>query len=246
MWSRSSAFLIWAAAAAAAVFWMLRLWGASPQPPAHAQPAPVALVARADLTRVLGADPVAQPVVAEAPAAAADHSRFQLLGVIAAGAGGGAAGPSRAAGSGWATISVDGKPARTYRVGSVVDGASVLQKVAARGVDIGPRGGAPAVTLKLNALPAAATGKVGGNAGNAANVGMAPSGPPAPATLPGGGPGVPSFGLPGAMPGNRPGAPGAAAPSAGPPPAGAEGLAAASSEANAAVPTVRRPGLATR
>ncbi len=217
---------------------MLRLWGASPQPPAHAQPAPVALVARADLARVLGADPAVAPAVAETPAPAADQSRFQLLGVIAAGAGSGAAAPGRAAGPGWATISVDGKPARTYRVGSVVDGSSVLQKVVARGVDIGPRGGAPAVTLKLNALPAAAMGRMGGV--------PSPSGAPGPTALLGGVPGAPPFVLPGAVPGQRIGAPGAAAPVAGLPTAGAEGPATESAEVPGAVPTVRRPGLATR
>jgi general secretion pathway protein C len=72
-----------------------------------------------------------------------------LVGVIASGQ------------TGWATIAVDGKPPRTYRVGHVVDGSSVLQKVVARGVEIGPRGGAPEVSLQLAPPPAAATGRPG-------------------------------------------------------------------------------------
>jgi hypothetical protein len=56
---------------------------------------------------------------------------------------------------------VDGKPPRTFPVGSPVDGSSVLQKVSARGVEIGPRGGAPLVTLELSPLAPAATGRPG-------------------------------------------------------------------------------------
>lgn len=153
MWSRSSAFLIWAAAAAALLYWVLRLGGASPQPPAHALPASSTVVARGDLARVLGADPSAALTQVSSQAPSTEQARFQLLGVIAAGAAAGARAPA------WASISVDGKPARTYRVGSVVDGTSVLQTVAARGVEIGPRGGAPTVTLTLSALPAAQTAK---------------------------------------------------------------------------------------
>lgn len=153
MWAKSSAFLIWAAAAAGAVFWALRLLGASPEAPAHAQPAPLAPVVRADLARVLGADSVAPAAPSEpAPAPAADQGRFQLLGVIA---------PAGPGSPGWATLSVDGKPPRTFRVGHVVDGTRVLQKVSARGVDIGPKGAAPVISLQLSALPAASTGRPG-------------------------------------------------------------------------------------
>lgn len=158
MWAKGTAFLIWAAAAVAAVFWGLRVWGESPRPPAHAQPAPAAAVVSGDLTRVLGANPVAPVVAVDAVPPSPDQTRFQLLGVIAAAP---AAGAGRSAGPAWATISVDGKPPRTYRLGSVVEGSNVLQKVAARGVEIGPRGGAPAVTLQLTPPPAAATGRPG-------------------------------------------------------------------------------------
>jgi predicted pyridoxine 5'-phosphate oxidase superfamily flavin-nucleotide-binding protein len=60
-----------------------------------------------------------------------------------------------------ARMMVDGKPPRTFPVGSPVDGSSVLQKVSARGVEIGPRGGAPLVTLELSPLAPAATGRPG-------------------------------------------------------------------------------------
>jgi general secretion pathway protein C len=152
MLAKTSAFLIWAAVAGAAVFWGLHLSGSAPEAPAHAQPAPLATVVRSDLGRLLGPDPASPSAESQAPLAVAQQSRFQLLGVIAAGSGGSA---------GWATLAVDGKPPRTFRVGSAVDGSSVLQKVRARGVEIGPRGGAPVVTLQLSPLAPAATGRPG-------------------------------------------------------------------------------------
>ena len=188
MLAKTSAFLIWAAVAGAAVFWGLHLSGSAPEAPAHAQPAPLATVVRSDLGRLLGPDPASPSAESQAPLAVAQQSRFQLLGVIAAGSGGSA---------GWATLAVDGKPPRTFRVGSAVDGSSVLQKVRARGVEIGPRGGAPVVTLQLSPLAPAATGRPGG-AG------------PAPAAL---STGAAIGAVPGAAPGAVPGAvPGAEVP----------------------------------
>lgn len=230
MWAKGWAFLIWAAAAAAAAFWGLRVWGESPQPPAHALPAPAAAVASGDLTRVLGANSVAPAAVVDAAPPSADQARFQLVGVIAAGASGAS---GRSAGPAWATLSVDGKPARTYRVGSVVDGSYVLQKVAALGVEIGPRGGAPALTLNLAPPPAAATGRPGPTQNGAAPA--VPTPPPGMQTSPPVAPSPQSLVGPGLGPGSGP----AAGPVPGPPAAG-------DSEANPASTAVRRPGLATR
>ncbi len=196
MLAKTSAFLIWAAVAASAVFWGLHLTGSAPEAPPHAQPAPVATVVRSDLGRLLGPDPVLPSAAAVAPQAVAQQGRFQLLGVIATGTAGRA---------GWATLAVDGKPPRTFQVGSVVDGASVLQKVGARGVEIGPRGGAPEVTLQLSPLAPAATGRPGG-------VGPAPAAlnkpTPGNAGVPAGAvPGVVSGASPGLVPGTPPGTP---------------------------------------
>jgi general secretion pathway protein C len=236
MWTKGWAFLIWAAAAAAAAFWGLRVWGESPQPPGHALPAPAAAVVSGDLTRVLGANPAAPAPEVDAAPPSADQARFQLVGVIAAGASGAS---GRAAGPAWATLSVDGKPARTYRVGSVVDGSYVLQKVAARGVEIGPRGGAPALTLKLAPPPAAATGRPGMPAN-----GAAPAVPAAPATssmLPGmqAPPSLAPVPQPPVGSGLGSGAGSAAGSASGDPAAG-------NSETNPTSTAVRRPGLATR
>ena len=190
MLAKTSAFFIWAAVAASAVFWGLRLTGSAPEAPPHAQPAPVATVVRSDLGRLLGPDPALPSAAAVVPQAGAEQSRFQLLGVIAAGRAG------SAGREGWATLAVDGKPPRTFQVGSVVDGSSVLQKVGARSVEIGPRGGAPEVTLQLAPLAPAATGRPGG-------AGPAPAAwaKPAPGNA-GAAPGV----APGAPPGTAPGA----------------------------------------
>ena len=233
MWAKGWAFLIWAAAAAAAAFWGLRVWGESPQPPTHALPAPTAAVVSGDLTRVLGANPVAPAAVVDAAPPSADQARFQLVGVIAAGTSGNS---GRSAGPAWATLSVDGKPARTYRVGSVVDGSYVLQKVAARGVEIGPRGGAPALTLKLAPPPAAATGRPGSPAN-----GASPASPATSSMLPGM-QATPSMApVPQSPVGSGLGSgPGPAAGSA------SGGSVAGDSEANPTSTAVRRPGLATR
>jgi general secretion pathway protein C len=86
----------------------------------------------AAIARLLGATPAAAAPVATL------SSRFQLLGVVAEGDGGGAA-----------LIAVDGKPAKPYRVGAPVDENLVLQSVAPRRAVIGAGKGPPAVTLEL-------------------------------------------------------------------------------------------------
>jgi general secretion pathway protein C len=140
--------LVWAAVAAAALYWGLRLFARPIAVPPQAQLAEAAGVPRGDLTRLFGADaPVAQ---AAAPEPATD-ARFTLLGVVNPRA-------PQAAREGLALISVEGKPPRAYRVGAVVDGPHVLKSVSARGATLGPREGAPVISLDLPPLPAAATG----------------------------------------------------------------------------------------
>ena len=148
MSARLTAFVVWAAVAASAMFWLLRLVASSPSAPAHTVTVATATTARGDLARVLGAppQPVAGTPVANEPALA---SRFKLLGVAAPRQGGEQVGV--------ALIAVDGKPARGYRVGAPVDGPIVLQSVSARGASLGPTGAAPQLTLELPALPGPAT-----------------------------------------------------------------------------------------
>lgn len=144
MTTRWWAFGVWAVVAASAVYWALKLVKPAPAPQATVVAAAAAL--RGDLSRVLGAAPQeAGPV--EWP----ESSRFELLGVVA----------SRSAQSdGVALIAVDGKAPKAYRVGTSVDGDTVVQSVRQREVLLGPRGGEATVSLDLSAPPPASTGRL--------------------------------------------------------------------------------------
>ena len=141
--------LVWLLAAGSALFWGLRLFVAAPPLPQRTPVASAGPVVRADLTRLLGVD--SSPPVAQVAAEPAPDARFQLIGVVA---------PRNAAAAreGLALIAVDGKPAKAYRVGAVVDGENVLKSVAARGATLGPRDGAALVALNIAPPPPAATG----------------------------------------------------------------------------------------
>lgn len=140
---------VWALAAASAAYWGMRLF-VNPQPvPAHAKPVEASAAARGDLTRLFGAD--APPPAVDAQPEPAPDARFQLLGVVSPRS-------PQAAREGVALIAVDGKPARAYRVGAVVDGNNVLKTVNPRGATLGPRDGAALVALNLAPPPPAATG----------------------------------------------------------------------------------------
>jgi general secretion pathway protein C len=182
MLARLSAFVIWALVAASAVFWALRLFVVAPAAPAYAQPVGDASVARGDLTRLLGAAPVKTAAVAPV---AESSSRFRLLGIVAPTAG--SANGARRGGNGVALIAVDGKMPKAFAVGSAIDGELMLKSVTLRTVSIAPSAsGAPAITLELPPLAAAATGSL-----SAAPVGGAYVPPPtpvpayAPPTVPG-------------------------------------------------------------
>ena len=155
MLARLAAFFVWAMVATCVVYWSLKLLVRAPGAPAHSVAVTGATAVRGDLTRLLGASPVA-PVSALATAPQA--SRFRLHGVIAP-KGKPAAKPT---GQGVALISVDGKPPRAYAVGARVDSDLVLQSVSLRGASIGPAGGAASVNLEASPLQVAATGKLSG------------------------------------------------------------------------------------
>lgn len=164
MVARLLAFVIWAAVAAAATFWVLRMAVSAPAAPSHAVSVSDAVAVRGDLSRLLGSAAPAD-VVAEAPAIAPEMaSRFRLLGVVAPKS------PRRV--EGLALIAIDGKPARAYKVGAAVEGEMVLQMVHARGAALGVRGGPADLTLELPLLPAAATGRLP----NDASLGFNPQG----------------------------------------------------------------------
>jgi general secretion pathway protein C len=150
MKARLTAFVIWAAVAASAMFWILRLGASSPAAPSHTVAVSAAATPRGDLTRVFGAAPVRSQSGADGSVQTPLSSRFKLLGVAAPRQGGDRVG--------LALIAVDGKPARGYVVGAAVDGDLLLQSVHARGAKLGARDAAPQVTLELPPLIPAATG----------------------------------------------------------------------------------------
>lgn len=129
-------FVLWALVAASAVYWGLKFTarsGGIPSVPAAARvPAPADPVA---VARLLGASPAA---AAQSPVASL-ASRFTLVGVVASRSHVGAA-----------LISVDGKAAKPFRVGSAVDDRLLLQSVESRRAILAETTSGPAVvTLEL-------------------------------------------------------------------------------------------------
>jgi general secretion pathway protein C len=146
MSSRWTGFFVWALVAASAAFWGLKIFSATRPVPPGAQ-APQAVAANGPMERLFGA------VLVPTAAAAQVHpesERFQLVGVIAA--------PDGAAGSGFAVVTIDAQPARTYPVGRVLDGNTTLLAVTKRGAEFGPSGGPTAFSLQLPDPAPAETG----------------------------------------------------------------------------------------
>ena len=142
MATRLLSFAIWAVVAVSAVFWLTRLLVRADAAPAHAVTVNAnAVVAAADLSRLLGATRTAAPDAAPEPAA---DARYKLIGVVA---------PRSAAAAGLALIAVDNKPPRPVSLGGVVDGSLVLLAVNHRRAELGPAGGAATVRLELPAVP---------------------------------------------------------------------------------------------
>ncbi len=152
MLSRFFALLIWAAVALSVAFWGLRWFGQSMSVPPGTASATMDNSLRGDVSKLLSGP--AQPVddVAAPAQQAALAGRLQLLGVVAPRQEGGRAGV--------ALLVLDGKPARAYRLGQVVDGELVVQTISQRQVQIGAQGGPAAVSLDMPLMPAAATGSL--------------------------------------------------------------------------------------
>lgn len=139
-WPRGVSFVLAALAAASASFWALKVSAVNTATsvPAAAIAGPV-VIDIASVARALGGGSGATPVVAPSASLA---SRFAMQGVLA---------DQNSAGA--ALISVDGKPAKPYRVGDVVEDGLVLQSVQGRRAGLGQAGGGSAVlTLELPAL----------------------------------------------------------------------------------------------
>jgi general secretion pathway protein C len=132
---RIATFVVALLLAASVVFWVLR-WpvrdaGMALPLPAANQDMPA--LSASTVTRLLGALPAAADNAAVPDAG----SRFALTGVVALGAG-----------RGVALVSIDGKPAKPYRIGSQLEEGWVLQSVAARSVALGAEATGP-VRLQL-------------------------------------------------------------------------------------------------
>jgi general secretion pathway protein C len=124
MASRLAAMIVWAAAAASAVFWGYRLFvKALPVPPQAALVETGVPPVGGDLTRLFGA-PAAEALAAEEAVPPAD-ARFKLVGVVA---------PGRGQRGGLALISVDGKAPRAVGIGGMVEGDLALVSVSHRRV----------------------------------------------------------------------------------------------------------------
>jgi general secretion pathway protein C len=180
MLARLAAFILWALVSGCVVYWSLKLLVRAPAAPAHSVAAVVGASVRGDLTRLLGAAPVASVAPTVVSAAA---SRFRLHGVMAPKM----AGAAKPSAQGVALISVDGKSPRAYAVGARIDSNLVLQSVSMRSAAIGPADGPASVKIEVPALPPPSVGKLSTlGALPAVTSEMPPAGasPPASPTLP--------------------------------------------------------------
>lgn len=136
-WPRLVTFLLAALAALSAVYWGLRWPAPAAGPAAYAMPEEAVAQDGQALARLLGQVATAGPVASVA-------SRYVLTGVLAGPGPGGAA-----------LIAVDGKPAKPYRVGSLVADNLFLQSVSGRRAVLAAGAGstAPALVLEMTPLP---------------------------------------------------------------------------------------------
>lgn len=144
-WLRIATFLVAALAAASATYWVLK-WTA---PAATSQTAAVIFSSPAQtdpqvVARLLGGGQTGLAAAPGRSGAAVDSvaSRFKLTGVV-----------TQRAQGGYALISIDGQPARPYRVGARVNDALVLHSVAPRSAALAASLDAPvSLTLDLPKL----------------------------------------------------------------------------------------------
>ena len=154
---------VWASAGLAASFWALRFTGSSAAVPSATMALePAAAGQPADLAIVFGPPPAPAPTASAAvgstPKAVDPAARFALVGVVAG-----------RANAGVALISIEGKAARPYAVGSRIDSSYTLKSVARKSATLvpsvqpdaaftlelaAPGSPAPASTTPLAAVPA--------------------------------------------------------------------------------------------
>jgi len=137
-WLRLSTFVLAALAAASATVWVLKL-SAQAVPVQTIAPAPaLALSDPQAMARSLGGGSNAASALGASIAAPLSH-RFKLMGVV-----------SQPAHKGYALISVDGKPAKPFRVGALLEEGLMLQSVSPRSATLAPsREASASATLEL-------------------------------------------------------------------------------------------------
>lgn len=151
MASRIFAFILWAAVAASLAYWGLRWLAPATGVPASATSVKLGGHIQSDYRRLFVAqsDQAATGAPTADPGAAAQLiSRLRILGAVA----------SAGTGGGVALMSIDGKPPRAVRVGSVIDGDMVLLALNQRQAEIGPAAGPALARVDLPVLPPPATG----------------------------------------------------------------------------------------
>ncbi len=161
--SRVATLAVWLLAALSATWWSLKFVGArSPLVTAPTLAAPAPGSDPTDLAKVFG-PPVVRAAVAAAsapaPAAVDPSTRLSLVGVVA-----------NRSSAGVALISVDGKAARPYRVGSRIEESFTLKSVAVRSAVLEPAS-PPGGPFTLELAPPS-------------NTALAPPAVPAPGTAP--------------------------------------------------------------
>ena len=144
---------VWALAAWSAGVWSMRFVGAAPSASA---PATVSVAAPAsepgNVARIFGPAIEKPAAVASAPIVVDPSTRFALVGVVA-----------NRSSTGVALLSVDGKPARPYRVGSTVDDGFTLKSVSVRSAAIEAPGNSATFTVNLSTAPGASGASAGPN-----------------------------------------------------------------------------------
>jgi general secretion pathway protein C len=147
LWTvKITTFLLWALAAGSATFWGLQAVGSTNKDGANVTTSAASkqIAASSASPEISKAPQIAMALGAKTPIAptaagalAAMQSRLQLQGVVVNGNNGGAA-----------LISVDGKPAKPYRVGSAIEDGLEVTSIKPREASIGTNGAA-AFTLEM-------------------------------------------------------------------------------------------------
>jgi general secretion pathway protein C len=172
--TRLCAGLVWALVTASLVFWSYRLILAPAAAPASTAASSALPPAQDMYARLLGESGAAERTAAEPPAAA---SRFQLSGIIA---------PTDddhdhdEDDEGIALIAVDGRRARAFRVGEIVDAGLRLGKVSQRSAVLLADDGTAPIVLEVKS-PAAVFARVPPPLPGAVDFATVPAAPGSPA-----------------------------------------------------------------